>query len=122
MFRYFPKVVYKTMFFTFRTHLIHRPFVSNATSCTMQQLLLRYQIPQYQSNRLRGIKLYIKLKWTHKAIPLNNERLMARNRIIVWYNILVKFILHVFHWGTIFFRMKINLKRIICVKLCQSKI
>ena len=35
------------MFFTFRTHFIHRPFASNATSCTTQQLLLRYQIPQY---------------------------------------------------------------------------
>ena len=35
------------MFFTFRTHLIHRPFASNATSCTTQQLLLRYQITQY---------------------------------------------------------------------------
>ena len=49
-FRYFPKVVWKTMFFMFRTHLIHRPFVSNATSCTMQQLLLRYQIPHYDTH------------------------------------------------------------------------
>ena len=35
------------MFFTFRTHLINQPFASNATSCKMQQLLLCYQIPQY---------------------------------------------------------------------------
>ena len=33
------------MFFTFRTHLIHWPFASNAMSCMMQQLLLHYQIP-----------------------------------------------------------------------------
>ena len=25
------------MFFTFRTHLIHQPFASNTTSCTIQQ-------------------------------------------------------------------------------------
>ena len=35
------------MFFAFRTHLIHQPFASNAMSCMTQQLLLRYQIPQY---------------------------------------------------------------------------
>ena len=36
----------KTMFFAFRTHLIHRPFASNATSCMTQQLLPLYQISQ----------------------------------------------------------------------------
>ena len=45
-FGYFPKVMSKTMFFMFRTHLIHWSFASNATSCMMQQLLLHYQIPQ----------------------------------------------------------------------------
>ena len=45
-FRYFPKAMLKTMFFMFRTLLIHQPFVSNAMSCTTQQLLLHYQISQ----------------------------------------------------------------------------
>ena len=31
------------MILTFRTHLIHQPFVCNGTSCTTQQLLLGYQ-------------------------------------------------------------------------------
>ena len=35
------------MLFAFRIHLIHQLFASNAMSCTMQQLLLHYQIPQY---------------------------------------------------------------------------
>ena len=40
------------MFFTFRTHLIHWPFVSNATSCTTQQLLLHYQMSSVPYGRL----------------------------------------------------------------------
>ena len=47
-FRYFLKVMCKTMFFTFRTHFIYWPFASNAMSYTKQQLLLCYQIPQLQ--------------------------------------------------------------------------
>ena len=41
-FGYFLKVVLKTMFFAFRTHLIHGPFASDTMSCTMQQLLLHW--------------------------------------------------------------------------------
>ena len=54
-FGYFPNV--------FRTHLIHQPFVSNATSCMMQQLLLHYQIPQYDRHHfpMTGILLIIQL-------------------------------------------------------------
>ena len=37
----------------FRTHLIHQPFASNATSCMMQQLLLRYQILQYDGHHFQ---------------------------------------------------------------------
>ena len=51
-FRYFPKFVRKTMFFAFRTHLIHRPFASNATSYTMQQLLLHHQMSSVSCGRL----------------------------------------------------------------------
>ena len=54
-FRNFPKflsvdISWKScekQFFHVWTHLVHRPFASNATSCMAQQLLLRYQIPQY---------------------------------------------------------------------------
>ena len=52
----------------FRTHLIHQPFASYATSYTMQQLLLRYQIPQYDRHHfpVTGIllisKIYVKTK------------------------------------------------------------
>ena len=31
----------------FKSHLIHWPFASNAMPCMTQQLLLYYQIPQY---------------------------------------------------------------------------
>ena len=39
-FGYFPKVMWKTVFFALRTHLIHQPLASNATSCTMLQLAM----------------------------------------------------------------------------------
>ena len=41
-FGYFLKVVWKTMFFTFRTHLIHWPFASNAMPCTIQTTVAKF--------------------------------------------------------------------------------
>ena len=51
------------MFFVFRTHLIHWPFVPNAMSCTTQQLLVRYQIPQYDRHHfpVTGILLILQV-------------------------------------------------------------
>ena len=51
----------KTMFFMFRTHLIHQPFESNATSFTTQQLLLCYQIQQFDRHHfpVTGILLIL---------------------------------------------------------------
>ena len=66
-FEYFPKVMCKTMFFAFRTHLIHRPFVYNATSCMMQQLLLRYQIPQYDRHHFPVTGIF-KFSYVHNRL------------------------------------------------------
>ena len=74
------------MFFTFRTHLIHRPFASNATSCTTQQLLLRYQIPQYDRHHfpvtgilliLLAILIALKWKFILSAVCYNRQTFKA---------------------------------------------
>ena len=61
----------------FRIHLIHRSFASNATSCMMQQLLLRYQIPQYDRHHfpVTGILLiyYGYLKYLVARVRLSHN-------------------------------------------------
>ena len=68
----------------FRTHSIHWPFVPNAMSCMMQQLLLYYQIPQYDRHHfpVTGI-LLIQLteKQTNKMTSLSSVQLLALNFI-----------------------------------------
>ena len=55
----------------FRTHLIHRPFVSNAMFCMMQQLLLCYQISQCPVSCMVGYCLYgTLLLCPHSACPV----------------------------------------------------
>ena len=49
----------------FRTYLIHQPFASNATSCTRQQLLLHYQIPQYDRHHFPMIGILLILLFLH---------------------------------------------------------
>ena len=71
------------MFFAFRTHLIHWPFASNAMSCMMQQLLLCYQIPQYDRHHspVTGILLIINAHYIEgeprETITLHNNTTTA---------------------------------------------
>ena len=68
------------MFFAFRSHLIHWLFASNATSCTMQQLLQHYQIPQYDRHHFPVTGILLIAVYIDSLVMINIEKSETNNK------------------------------------------